>query len=482
MNRRIFLKNGVSMAGVGMLAPHLMVNKTAGMYHIEQFTDEGLSQFTYAILFDKKIVLIDPARDPQPFYDFADRNDAAIIAVIETHPHADFVSSHAEIYRKLKTRIYASEKLQAKYPHHPVKDGDVIALNNHLLLKILDTPGHSPDSISIVLRDNNIDRAVFTGDALLFGDVGRPDLREYGNNENEQRASLAKAMYHTVQNKYAPLDDRVIVYPAHGAGSLCGNAIRNVKSSTIGEEKKNNHAFHHANESEFIVSILKDLPFIPKYFPYDVELNRSGAGDVQPGIKKVQLRDENFQPPERSLVVDIRPKSDVQEAYYPGAVYIPEGTKFETWLGTVIAPDKKFYLAVQDKDAFHTAVKKLAKIGYESNIEGGFVYTVKKPYPVFLNGKSFSLNDKDDYTIIDVRNKKEYDEDPIIASSVNIPLPELEKRLAEVPKNKPIVVHCASGYRSSIATSIIRKEYPQLSILDLGEEVTRIKNKKSTDH
>nr|WP_262919830.1 rhodanese-like domain-containing protein [Niabella hibiscisoli] len=122
-----------------------------------------------------------------------------------------------------------------------------------------------------------------------------------------------------------------------------------------------------------------------------------------------------------------------------------------------------------------TAIKKLAKIGYETNINGGFVYTVKNQYPVFLNSKPFSLNDQDQYTIIDVRNKKEYDEDPIIASSVNIPLPELSKRFSDIPKDKPIVVHCASGYRSSIATSILRKQYPQLSILDLGEEVTRIK-------
>ncbi|MCH5718293.1 MBL fold metallo-hydrolase [Niabella hibiscisoli] len=286
MNRRRFLKNGASIAGIGILAPRLMVDKTAGMYHIEQFTDEGLSQFTYAILFDQKIVLVDPSRDPQPFYDYADRNNASIIAIIETHPHADFVSSHAEIYRKLKTRIYTSDKLHAKYPHYPVKDGDVITLNNYLLLKILDTPGHSPDSISIVLQENNIDKAVFTGDALLFGDVGRPDLREYGSNENEQRASLAKAMYATIKNKYTPLADSVAVYPAHGAGSLCGNATRNVKSSTIGYEKKNNHAFHHADEAGFVAAILKDLPFIPKYFPYDVELNREGAADIQPGIKK----------------------------------------------------------------------------------------------------------------------------------------------------------------------------------------------------
>jgi len=479
MNRRKFIKNGASMAGVGILAPRLIVNKTAAMYHIEQFTDEGLSQFTYAILFDKKIVLVDPSRDPQPFYDYAAQNDATIIAVIETHPHADFVSSHAEIYRKLKTRIYVSERLRARYPHHPVKDGDVIALNDHLLLRILDTPGHSPDSISIVLKENNIDRAVFTGDALLFGDVGRPDLREYGKNENEQRASLAKAMYATIQNKYAPLGDKVIVYPAHGAGSLCGNATRNVTSSTIGYEKQNNHAFHHANETDFVTAILKDLPFIPKYFPYDVELNRAGAADVQPGIRQVPFKEENFQPAGDALVVDIRPKSDLQDAYYPGAIYVPEGTKFETWLGTVIAPEKRFYLVVQDESAFNTAIRKLAKIGYESNVEGGFVYTVKNKYPVSLNGKPFSLTDANDYTIIDVRNKKEYDEAPIIASSVNIPLPELDKRLAEIPKNKPIVVHCASGYRSSIAASILRKEYPQLSILDLGEDITRIGNQKA---
>lgn len=467
------------MAGVGILAPHLMLDKTTGMYHIEQFTDEGLSQFSYAILFDKKIVLIDPSRDPQPFYDYATQNNATIIAVIETHPHADFISSHAEIYRKLKTRIYVSDKLHARYPHHPVKDGDVIALNNHLLLKILDTPGHSPDSISIVLKENNVDRAVFTGDALLFGDVGRPDLREYGKNENEQRTSLAKAMYATIQTKYVPLNDKVIVYPAHGAGSLCGNATRNVKYSTIGYEKQSNHAFRHTNEADFVAAILKDLAFIPKYFPYDVELNRAGAGDVKPGVEIVELLPENYRPGENALVVDIRPKADYRESYYPGAIYVPEGAKFETWLGTVVAPDEKFYLAVQNAAAFKTAVNKLSKIGYESNIKGGFIYTLKQLHPTFLNGKAFSLTDAADYTIIDVRNKKEYEEEPIIASSVNIPLPELDKRLAGIPKDKPIVVHCASGYRSSIATSIIRKKNPQLAILDLGEEVTRIKSQKT---
>lgn len=467
------------MAGVGVLAPHLIVRKTANMYHIEQFTDEGLAQFSYAILFDKKIVLVDPSRDPQPFYDYAAQHNATIIAVIETHPHADFVSSHAEIYRKLKIRIYVSEKLLAKYPHHAVKDGDVIALNNHLVIKVLDTPGHSPDSISIVLSENNVDQAVFTGDALLFGDVGRPDLREYGKNENEQRASLAKAMYDTIQKKYVPLNDKVVVYPAHGAGSLCGNAIRNVKSSAIGEEKKHNRAFHHTNESDFVASILKDLPFIPKYFPYDVELNRSGAADVKQGINQVQLLAENYKPAADALVVDIRPKTDLQSSYYPGALYVPEGTKFETWLGTVVAPHEKFYLVVQDADALTTAVRKLSKIGYETNIKGGFVFTEKNQYPIFLNGKSFSLSDRDDYTIIDVRNKKEYDEDPIISSSVNIPLPDLDQRLAEIPRDKPIVVHCASGYRSAIATSIIRKEYPQLSIMDLGDKVTSIKKEKA---
>ncbi|ANH83860.1 hypothetical protein A8C56_10950 [Niabella ginsenosidivorans] len=448
---------------------------------MEQFFDKGLAQFTYAILFNKKLILIDPARDARPFYDYAAAQKATIVGIIETHPHADFISSHAEIQRKTGGKIYVSEKLNAQYPHQPVKEGDRIPLTEKVQLRIIETPGHSPDSISVILQENGTDRVVFTGDALLFGDVGRPDLREYGSNENEQRTYLAKALYHTLNEKYAPLNNEVIVYPTHGAGSLCGTAIRNVTSSTIGYEKQNNHAFHHATEAAFVSALLKELPFIPGYFPYDVELNRSGAADLKENITKVRSFPVNHPVPHNATVVDIRSRDVYQHSYYTNALNVPDGGKFETWLGTVIPPSQKFYVIGQDNSALDVAIKKLAKIGYETNIEGVFIYDLKKEIPTFLDGKPFKLKDAGKYTIIDVRNPNEYKAGKLIASAVNIPLPYLGKRLSAVPTDKPVVVHCASGYRSAIAASILRKQYPGLQILDLGEAIYQIQKEEAPD-
>ncbi|PZP48311.1 MAG: MBL fold metallo-hydrolase, partial [Pseudopedobacter saltans] len=369
-----------------------------------------------------------------------------------------------------------SEKLNAKYKRHGVKDGDILPLNENISLRILETPGHSPDSISIVLQAHNIDQVVFTGDALLFGDVGRPDLREYGNHENEQRTFLAKQLYHTVHEKFATLNDSLVVYPAHGAGSLCGNATHNVTSSTIGYEKAHNHAFQHPTEKAFVDYLLSSLSFVPQYFPYDVEHNRVGSNDVKTNLDKVKIFPHNYKVPAESIVVDIRPKNIYSKSYFKNAINIQEGTKFETWFGTVINPNQKFFLVGQDEDSIHLAIAKLSKIGYETHLNGAFTFDIPNKIPSFLDGKKFILPDQQQYTIIDVRNANEFNEKKLISSSINIPLPDLAKGKIQIPKGKPIVVHCASGYRSAIAASILRNEYPDLQILDLGEEITNIQD------
>jgi glyoxylase-like metal-dependent hydrolase (beta-lactamase superfamily II) len=193
---------------------------------IKQFEDKNLAHFSYAIVSNGEIALIDPARDPQPYYDFAKQNTAKIIAVIETHPHADFVSSHLEIKNTAGATIYVSKLLSADYPHQTFDEGDAIVLGT-ITLKSLNTPGHSPDSISIVAIDEaGKEKAVFTGDTLFIGDCGRPDLREQAGAITAQRAELAKDMYHSLRNKLMTLPDDVLVYPAHGAGSLCGKQNR----------------------------------------------------------------------------------------------------------------------------------------------------------------------------------------------------------------------------------------------------------------
>lgn len=477
MKRRSFIFKSAQALALGFVVPQQLLGKRSSElaeWHVEQFQDKGLAQFSYAILYDNQILLIDPARDATPFYEYAKKNQAEIVGVIETHPHADFVSSHTEIQRNNNVPIYLSRKVGATFKHHPLDANDRIPLNQDLYLKVLDTPGHSPDSISLVLVDKGKDLIVFSGDALLFGDVGRPDLREYKVGKETERIALAKAMYHTIHHKFAKLNDHVVLYPAHGAGSLCGSNIRDVSSSTIGYERAHNYAFKNYSESEFVALLLKDLPFIPKYFPYDVELNKKGATDLQRSLKRISLLPENFETENDTIIVDGRSTQLFNTSFLEKAIHIPDGLKFETWLGTIIPPSQKFYIVAENSQQLTALIYKAAKIGYERAIKGGFVFDKKKQAPTIVDKDKFDRR-KNEYYILDVREAKEFKAGKIFDESVNIPLSELSNRWKEIPNDKPVVVHCASGYRSAIASSLLRQNLDGILILDLGEEVQTYK-------
>ena len=258
---------------------------------IKQFEDKNLAHFSYAIISGKEIALIDPARDPQPYYELAKQHNAKITTVIETHPHADFVSSHLEIHKTTGATIYTSVLTGAEYPHQTFDEDDTIVLGA-ITLTALNTPGHSPDSISIIARDaEGKAQAVFTGDTLFIGDCGRPDLRENAGAITATRSELAKQMYHSLRKKLMPLPNDVLVYPAHGAGSLCGKGLSDQKTSTIGEEKLSNWSLKHLSEEEFIKELLADQPFIPKYFTYEVGLNKKGADSFAKSIMNIPVRE-----------------------------------------------------------------------------------------------------------------------------------------------------------------------------------------------
>lgn len=218
---------------------------------VEQFYDKGLAHASYAILSENQIALIDPARDPKPYFDFASANSARIVAVIETHPHADFISSHKEVAATTGAKLYASKLMGADYPHQTFDDGDVLKIGK-VELQALNTPGHSPDSISILLKDEQGQKyAVFTGDTLFIGDVGRPDLREKVGNLTAKREELARQMYHSTRNKLMTLPEETIVYPSHGPGSLCGKSLGPELQSTIGKQIKENYALQPMSEDRF---------------------------------------------------------------------------------------------------------------------------------------------------------------------------------------------------------------------------------------
>ncbi|ACT95429.1 MBL fold metallo-hydrolase [Dyadobacter fermentans] len=475
MERRNFVKQ-LACIGIGSAVPlHDILARTvfaSPNYEIEQFEVKGLAHFSYAVRAGSKVVVIDPQRNPGVYYDYAKKKYGEIIGVVETHPHADFVSAHQEMHQKLGVPVYASSLTEAAYRHTDFDEGKVIKLSDHVTLRALYTPGHAPDHISVVLAEDGRDKVVFSGDALFIGDVGRPDLREFSQKTEAQRQRLAEMMYDTVHTKFAKLADDVVVYPAHGAGSLCGKSIRKALSSTIGEEKQSNYAFEKRSKEEFVKLLLSDQPFIPAYFKYDVELNMAGAPDVQPALAAVKRLPQNHRPEPKAMVIDARPADLFKASYIPDAINIQgDGAGFVTWLGTVVHPDKAFYLVAQNDQALKMALEKTALIGYESKVKGAFVYDAK-------DGERFTIFDKTGfdpkakrYTYIDVRTTKEAQQKPLFDGAINIPLQDLEKRFSEIPTDKPILVSCASGYRSATASSLIRKRLPDAKVYDLGADV-----------
>lgn len=439
---------------------------------MQQFEDKGLAHYSYAIYSEivNEVVLIDPSRDLSPYLAYAKSLNAKISGVIETHPHADFISGHLELHNTTGAVIYCSRLVGAGYPHTGFDEGDKITLGN-ITLRALNTPGHSPDSISIVLEYAGADRAVFTGDTLFVGDCGRPDLRENAGNITAGREALSRMMYHSLREKLMVLADDVLVYPAHGAGTLCGKSLSDEASSTIAAEKVSNWSLQDETEAAFVAELLSMQPFIPKYFPYDVDINRVGAGPLEASLAKVPLVTGEPVFEANVIIVDTRPEQAFKQGHLPGAINLQDGGKFETWLGSILAPGEPYYLLAADEAALQKVIRKTAKIGYESAIRAAAVYTKGSETIAPVPLSDFKTH-PELYTIVDVRMAAEAADDRIFDDAISIPLDELRERINEIPLNKPVVVHCAGGYRSAAGSSIIAGALKDKVITyDLGEAI-----------
>jgi rhodanese-related sulfurtransferase len=364
----------------------------------------------------------------------------------------------------------------AAYLHTALNEGDSITLGN-IKLSVLHTPGHSPDSITILLEHEGKQKAVFTGDTLFIGDCGRPDLREGAGNIKATREVLARQMYHSLRDKLLPLHDDVVLYPAHGAGTLCGKGLSKANSSTMGQEKKTNWSLQPMSEEAFVSSLLSDQPFVPAYFPFDVEVNRKGAPPFLQSVDAVALAPDikgqqeaaHLQP--GIWIIDARPEKEYKQGHLPHSINLMEGAKFDTWLGTIIQPGEAFYLAGTDLQQLRRLVERAAAIGYEGQIKEAFVLQQGSLREDPLNEEVFRQH-PENYTIIDVRNPSEVKEGKPFPESIAVPLAEVRRRANDLPTNKPIVVHCAGGYRSAAASSLLQSALKdKVKVYDLGEAI-----------
>ncbi|MDX1783223.1 MAG: rhodanese-like domain-containing protein, partial [Aequorivita vladivostokensis] len=342
----------------------------------------------------------------------------------------------------------------------------------------LNTPGHSPDSVTIVATEGN-KTALFTGDTLFVGDVGRPDLREKAGHMKAKREELAKMMYHTIQNKFTDLPDIAYVYPAHGAGSLCGKGMsEDASSSTLGTERIGNWAFKKQTEQQFIDHLLDSQPFIPHYFGYNVDVNKNGAANLRAALGGIPFKLDVEKTENDALIIDIRDEEDFKKNHLPDSINImatSESSKFETWLGSIVRPDEKFHLVVDSIENAENILQRTAKIGYEKNVNS-VITLADKP---FEKSVAFNLQDfkkhTEKYTIVDIRNESEVSEEKYFDRALEIPLNQLHEKADEIPTDKPIVVHCAGGYRSAAGTSILQKELKTDKVFDLSDDIEDFK-------
>lgn len=434
--------------------------------YFKQFYLGCLAHASYLIGSDGEAAVVDPQRDVDQYITEAEARGFKIKHVIETHLHADFVSGHRELAARTGADIVFGPRSGAMFPHHAVNDGEEIKLG-HVTLRILETPGHTPESISILVIDNTVSaqpQKVLTGDALFIGDVGRPDLAGGRGFTAEQMAGM---LYDSLHGKLLRLGDEVEVYPAHGAGSMCGRNISKETSSTIGEQRRFNYALKPMPKDEFIRMMTADLPEAPAYFPRDAEINRTGASALEEVPRPKELRPEDVSALSNQglSLLDVRSPAAFGNAHVPGALNIGLGGQFATWCGTLIPMGTPIILIADDVAAVDEAVMRLARVGIESvagYLDGGMhawdqaaFETVAIPQ-MPVDELRHRIAEGAHLQIVDVRRPGEYNSGHA-PGAINVTLAHLEEQVSTLNQELPTAVICASGYRSSAATSILQR-------------------------
>lgn len=431
--------------------------------YFEQFYLGCLAHASYLMASEGEAVVVDPQRDVELYLTAAAQRGVTIRHIFESHLHADFISGHRELAARTGATIYMGAQAGATFPHVSVRDGFELKFGK-VLIRVLETPGHTPESICLVVTDEQKSSepwAVLTGDTLFIGDVGRPDL-----SPQHTSAQLASMLYDSLHNKLLTLPDAVLVYPAHGAGSLCGKNMRAERSSTIGTERLINYALQIKSREEFVAQLTSNLPARPDYFLKDAEINRTGAAalsDLAP-LRAIAPSELKSMLSEGEIALDVRNGEEFAAGHVPGSVNIALSGQFASWAGTVVGLSSHPVLIAASDEQLEEARLRLARVGIEvldGYLSGGFAAWKQAGLPAAAISQMTAAEldarlTSHDVQVLDVRRQTEWDA-AHIAAATWWPLDNFRVSPPEMDRDAPIAVHCKSGYRSMIASSLLQR-------------------------
>jgi len=415
--------------------------------HFHQFYLGCLAHASYLIADGGEAVVVDPQRDVDQYLDAAKALGVAIRYILETHLHADFVSGHRELAERSGAEIVFGAKANAAFPHRAVRDGDMLRIGN-VALRAIETPGHTPESVSWLVSEEGQPSKLLTGDTLFIGDVGRPDLAGARGHTSEEMAAM---LYDSLHTKILTLPDDVEVWPAHGAGSACGRNMSKELTSTIGMQRKLNWALRPMPREEFVQELTSGLAAPPRYFPLDAELNRIGPSSLSDEGPALLTADAL---PAGALILDVRDAGAFGARHIDGAINIGLNGSFASWCGALLPFDAPIVIVAADAESAAQAVIRLARVGIER--VAGYIAAIDD-YPTTPLAQLTVQELRDEApAVLDVRRRGEFAESHVPGAR-NIPLDELPERLGEIDRDHPLAVICAGGYRSSIASSLLAR-------------------------
>ncbi len=434
---------------------------------IKQFYTNCLSEAAYYIESEGQVAIIDPLRDIDAYLELANERNAKIKYIFETHFHADFVSGHIDLSKQTGAPIIYGPNAKPKYEIYSAKDGETLPLGK-ISIEVIHTPGHTLESSCYLLKDeNNKPHAIFTGDTLFVGDVGRPDLSS-GNMSTED---LAAIMYETIQTKILPLQDDILVYPAHGPGSSCGKNLGPNTHSTIGEQKQTNYALKPQSKEEFVKAVTTGLQIAPVYFAINAKINQQGYEEVkkvaQQGTQQLSIDEFKNTVSEGAIILDTRNATIFTQGFIPGSISIGLEGRFAEWAGMILPFDQKMVLVTEAGKEEETVIR-LSRVGFENMqgcLKGGFEAWQNDGEKIDLiidieaDELMMDLPHDPNLLVVDVRKETEFGEGHL-EDAMNLPLSEMTNivELAQFEETQNLYIHCAGGYRSVIAASLLKRQ------------------------